>query len=407
MNVYESLVIRDVDNFSVTFQALSSFRELGEFCDVILQADDGSRINAHRVILGACSPYFRAMFSANFLEARQPIVEIKFVDGVALRDMIDFFYRGELYVNYFNVEGIIQLANLLHREDLIEKCENFLRRNISPKNCLGLRAFGTHYSLSNLSEQAMRYACWYFEDIHREDEFLHLPVDDLKQVLAHDCLKAPSEELVLECLLKWLKFDYGSRKQHLTSLIPFVRFPLMSLKYLEESGTVKLLVDNFAIGQVYVNEAKAFQRQELDLNGLEVLPKRFTPRSASEDIYVLGGWSNGQKLSTVQCFSVDTLKWVTVSNMTIAHVSKEDYFRVIVSSEELYTICFDRVMKYDPVDMKWLKVADGPGVQCKWAGVCECNGVVYVIGGNSTRGSKSFDTATLEWRDLPLMNCAR
>ena len=52
-----------------------------------------------------------------------------------------------------------------------------------------------------------------------------------------------------------------------------------------------------------------------------VFGKLSTPRYASEDIYVLGGWSNGQKISTVTCFNVDTLQWSPVSNMTVAHVA--------------------------------------------------------------------------------------
>lgn len=407
MSAYETVYVHDEYHFGKTFKTLSNFRCSGEFCDVIIRTDDGIQLNAHRLVLGACSPYFRVMFTANFLESRQPIIDLKDVDGLALKDVIDYFYCGELCINSLNAEGLIQLATVLQLEDLIFKCETYLRRNISPTNCLGLQAFGKHYSLESLSEQAMRYVCWYFDDIQKEEEFLHLPVEDLKRVLSHDCLKAPTEELVLEALLKWLAFDYEYRKQFVTDLIPHIRFPLMGLTYLQESNTIKLLVDNFSMGKSYVKEAVSFQRQELTFEDKTLLPKRFTPRSASEDIFVIGGWSNGQKLSTVQCFSVDTLKWSTVNNMTIAHVSKEDYFRVIVSREELYTICFDKVMKFDPVDALWCKVADGPDVQCKWAGVCEYEGVVYVIGGNSTRNSKSFNTDLLLWEDLPLMNCAR
>ena len=92
---------------------------------------------------------------------------------------------------------------------------------------------------------------------------------------------------------------------------------------------------------------------------------------------------------------------------SVAHVAAKDYFCVTASCDELYTICYDKVMRYDPVDKQWYRIAPGPEIQCKWAGVCEWMGDIYVIGGNSVRMSKRFSTDTCEWTDLPLMNMTR
>lgn len=406
MDEAETLVIKDENHFAGVFETLNKFRETEEFCDVLISTDDGITISAHRVVLSACSSYFHAMFTADFLEARQAKIDLKCVDGHALQDIIDYFYTSELHVNYYNVEGVIKIANVLHIDDLIEKCEVFLRRNMSPKNSLGFLSFAEQYSMQRLKDHANRFCCWYFDFIKDEEEFLLLPKKELLSLLTQDSLRAPSEEYIFEAAVKWLLFDFNNRKDIITDLLPMIRFPTMSLNYLFESSAVKILKDNFSIGQFYINEAIQYQKRNISLENM-LLPKQCTPRTASEDIYVLGGWSNGQKLSTVQCFSVDTLKWVSVNHMTVAHVSREDYFRVIVSNEELYTICADRVMKYDPVDGTWYKFAEGPVIQCKWAGVCEYNRKFYVIGGNSIKASKVFDTETKEWKDLPLMNHAR
>lgn len=406
MEEYETLIIKDDLHFNSAFRLLNDFRENGEFCDVIISTDDGVKVSAHRVVLSSCSPYFRAMFTADFLEAREAKVELKCVDGHALKDIIDYFYTSELHVNYFNVEGVVNLANVLQIEDVAEKCEVFLRRNMSPKNSLGFLAFAEQYSMLNLQQHAMRYCCWYFDFIKEEDEFLHLPKQGLLHLIKQDTLRAPSEEYIFEAVMKWLHFDFYNRKDTISQILPLIRFPLMNMNYLYESDLIKLLKANFSLGQFYINEALQFQKRNISYDDM-VLPKQCTPRASSEDIYVIGGWSNGQKLSTVQCFSVDTLKWQTVSNMTVAHVSREDYFRVIVSNEELYTICQDRVMKYDPVECSWQKFASGPEIQCKWAGVCEHDSNFYVIGGNSMKVSKCFNIESGEWREMPEMNQAR
>ena len=56
---YESLLIEDKSLFSNTFHTLNTFRDTGELCDVVLRTEDGVETNAHRLVLSACSPYFR------------------------------------------------------------------------------------------------------------------------------------------------------------------------------------------------------------------------------------------------------------------------------------------------------------------------------------------------------------
>ncbi|XP_047139825.1 kelch-like protein 3 [Hydra vulgaris] len=402
---FESLLVTDNFHFTSAFQVLNEMRVNEEMCDVILCTDDSLRVPAHRVVLSACSPYFRAMFNTNFLEAHQSVIHLKDLEGNTLEDIISYFYTGKLRINYDNVEGVIKLAKVFYINNLINKCEIFLRRNMSPKNSLGLEAFALHYSLSNLKDHATRYSCWYFDFIKDEEEFCLLPFQSLKCLIQNDSLKATSEEFVLEAVIKWLFFEYQNRKNYVPELLPFIRFPLMSMQYLENSQTIKLLVDNFSLAQVYINEALQYKNFGISKN-LDI-GKVCSPRAASEDIYVLGGWSNGQKLKSVQCFNVDTLKWTPVQNMSVAHLTKEDYFRVIVSNDELYTICIGKVMKYDPVDGMWCKVASGPEMPCKWSGICECNGIIYVIGGNNMKESKKFNTDTCQWSTLPEMHQVR
>lgn len=406
MDKYESLIITDDSLYFNAFQTLNIFKQNAELCDVIIRTDDGTEIAAHRVVLSACSPYFRAMFTTSFLESRKPIVELKDVDGAALNDLIDYFYTSRLHVHYMNVESIIMLASVLQVEDLIQKCEVYLRRNINHKNSLGLQAFAQHFSLHNLKEHATRYSCWHFNNIKDEEEFMLLPGNLLLQLVSNDSLKAPSEEYILEAVIKWLLFDIKNRKDHIPEILSHVRFPLMKQNYLKESDVIQYIKENFPLVEKFIKNALDYQAQQAVTN--EYLPvKQFSPRSASEDIFVIGGWSNGQKLSTVQCFNVDTLKWATINNMNIAHVAKEHYFRVIVSNYELYTICYDKVMKFDLIDGIWRKLAPGPEIQCKWAGVCNFDGNVYVIGGNTHKLCKRFNIEQCKWEELPPMNVAR
>lgn len=65
------------------------------FSDVILCAKDGKEFKAHKVILSARSPVFKAMFSHNMEENRSNRVEITDIDHEILQEMLRYIYTGE------------------------------------------------------------------------------------------------------------------------------------------------------------------------------------------------------------------------------------------------------------------------------------------------------------------------
>ena len=407
---YETICIEESSHFGATFCLLNELRETCELCDVYLQAQN-VKVPAHKAVLAACSPYFRAMFTADFLEATSPVVQMQGVDGKALEDIVNYFYTGKICINPINVEGVLGISNSLHLDNLVTQCETYMRRNMTFQNCIALYSLAKYYGLVGLDQQALRFITWYFAEIpHEEEGFLLLPTEHLKQLVSNQYLKVPSEEFLLETVMKWLFFDIEKRKVEFNRIIPELRFSLMNPTYLTDSINVKFLMKNFALGKQIVREVLTHQNESkgfYDGKVGELMAKQFTPRFSSEDIYVIGGWSNGQKLGTVQCFNLDTLQWTTLKKMNVGIVSMEDYFRVVVSNNEIYSVSQNVVSKYDTIEGKWCYISEGPGIQCKWAGLCEYAGNLYQIGGNSAKTCRCFDTEELVWHDLPLMRHSR
>ncbi|VDK68032.1 unnamed protein product [Anisakis simplex] len=58
------------------FPNFDEIRRTGKLCDVVLVAD-GLRFSAHRVVLAATIPYFRAMFTAEMAECQQKEVHLQ------------------------------------------------------------------------------------------------------------------------------------------------------------------------------------------------------------------------------------------------------------------------------------------------------------------------------------------
>ena len=58
---------------------------------------------AHRSVLAACSPYFRAMFN-NFEESRQHKILLQDIDPAALQLLLEYVYSGQVQVTEDNVQ---------------------------------------------------------------------------------------------------------------------------------------------------------------------------------------------------------------------------------------------------------------------------------------------------------------
>lgn len=73
-------------------------------CDVILLADDGVQIPAHKVILSSSSPFFFSLFTSGFKEKNEQIISIKEIDSDILKTIIKYIYTFKLDVTETNIK---------------------------------------------------------------------------------------------------------------------------------------------------------------------------------------------------------------------------------------------------------------------------------------------------------------
>lgn len=80
------------------------------FVDVTL-ACDGHSIKAHKMVLSACSPYFKQLFVDN--PCQHPIVILKDVNWPELKSMVEFMYKGEINVSQDQINPLLKVAENL------------------------------------------------------------------------------------------------------------------------------------------------------------------------------------------------------------------------------------------------------------------------------------------------------
>merc|ERR1711936_1345847 len=97
-----------------------AFRELREdkdFFDVTLACDD-DQIQAHKVILSACSPFFRSILRRNRHE--HPLLFLKGVKYADLVCVLNFMYHGEVNVAQEELNSFLAVAEDLKVKGLTQ-----------------------------------------------------------------------------------------------------------------------------------------------------------------------------------------------------------------------------------------------------------------------------------------------
>jgi len=101
-------------NISVAFREL---REEKDFFDVTLACDD-SQLQAHKVILSACSPFFRNVLRKN--PHQHPLLYLKGVKYKELLSVLNFMYMGEVNVAQEELNSFLAVAEDLRVKGLTQ-----------------------------------------------------------------------------------------------------------------------------------------------------------------------------------------------------------------------------------------------------------------------------------------------
>ena len=106
-----------LSNYVGSFQSLRADEEL---LDVILACEDET-IEAHKVVLSACSPFFRNVFKK--AKQNNPFVYLKGVFHKDLVALLDYIYTGQAQVLAEDVDRFIQVGKDMQVKGLVEEEE--------------------------------------------------------------------------------------------------------------------------------------------------------------------------------------------------------------------------------------------------------------------------------------------
>ena len=107
------------ENISSAFR---EFRDNKDFFDVTLACDDEQQIQAHKVILSACSPFFRSVLNRN--PHQHPLLYLKGVKYTDLQAVLSFMYQGEVNVAHEELNSFLEVGEDLKVKGLTQYKED-------------------------------------------------------------------------------------------------------------------------------------------------------------------------------------------------------------------------------------------------------------------------------------------
>ncbi|CAL4068989.1 unnamed protein product [Meganyctiphanes norvegica] len=115
--------------------AMDQLLQLEAFTDVTIACEEGQTLQAHRLVLAACSSYFQNLFvHTHNGNATHPIVVLKDVRASEMRALLEYMYRGEVNVEHDSLQSLLRVAESLKVKGLVEDMgsESASRRPVTP-----------------------------------------------------------------------------------------------------------------------------------------------------------------------------------------------------------------------------------------------------------------------------------
>ncbi|KAK5645408.1 hypothetical protein RI129_006708 [Pyrocoelia pectoralis] len=397
------------DYIKEAMKAMDMMRSHHMLTDVVLEVG-AELFHAHRLVLAAASPYFKAMFTGGLRECDMNRVQLQGVSATVMARLIHFMYTGRIRVTENTVCQLLPAATMFQITNVIQACCDFLERQLDPSNAIGIANFAEQHGCAELCRKANQYIEGHFSQICHEEEFLQLNCLQLITLIKKDELNVQAEEEVYKAVIKWVKYDEDNRHVKMEHIISAVRCQFLTPKFLNDQMTNCDVLRKTPACREYL--ARIFK--DLTLHKKLAVKERTpnTPRI----IYVAGGYFR-HSLNVLEGYNVDDKTWHTLDHLTVPRSGlggaflKGSFYAVGGrNNTQGNSSDSDWVDRYNPLKDEWRPCSPMSAARNR-VGVAVMDDLLYAVGGSE--GNKyhnsveCYDPETDRWTDLKPMHTQR
>ena len=138
--------------------------------DVVFILPDGTRMGAHKLVVGARSEYFKKVFDFH-PEQREFDIQHEAVTPAVFQALLRFFYTADVPQGDVSVFDLVLVADFYQVELLVDHCIEFFRASLSARNVVQ-RIIEIHDFARERPEnglEVMQVECWNFLRAHARE----------------------------------------------------------------------------------------------------------------------------------------------------------------------------------------------------------------------------------------------
>lgn len=298
---------------------LNMMRQTGTFCDAtICIPGETKTLPVHRAVMSSCSEFFRSLFTNGLQETLENNVTIHGISLKMMETLIEYAYTKDVLITADNAEDIFVAADRFNVLGLLQDCIEFLAKELSPENCIGLHRFARFFNNKDLCDLCWVYIMSHFREVVEVSaEFVHLDHEDLLEIIANDTLGVQNEDEVYEAVIKWVEFSPRERKDDCNKLLGAVRFAYIS----EDCFRNKIVNrrdlkrgpcwERISLSYNLVKKFRSSKERALKSRTRE-LARWIKPRVPSHVIFVMGGWAKDGVTDSVETYDRNTDQWFEI-----------------------------------------------------------------------------------------------
>ena len=113
----EKFCLKWNDFYSNVSKSFRLLRNENYLHDVTLVSDDHLKVSAHKLVLSACSDYFKDIFKNN--QHSHPLICLEGMSSEDIQNIMDYIYNGEVQIYQENLDRFLGVAQRFKLEGLI------------------------------------------------------------------------------------------------------------------------------------------------------------------------------------------------------------------------------------------------------------------------------------------------
>ncbi|XP_046843060.1 kelch-like protein 2 [Xenia sp. Carnegie-2017] len=375
------------------FSMFSEMRDLDEFCDVKIETSI-DEISAHKIVLSACSPYFRDVLQHIDTEEENCVVPDEYNSQI-VEAIVNYFYVGRLEFDSNLLPDMLACAHFFQTQEILERLQHHVVRQLTVENCLEYFSKTVEYGMNDLRTKIVRYINWHFIDVASQKEWLELSSSTVNTIISSNVLNIERKKIFTK------PFGHGItmikiRQPDCEKLFRNVRFFNLQPIFIKNRA-VPELSKGIEVCKDEIKQAIIYQSSNKKTR--QLLDTMLNHRYPSKIIYMFNNTAGkAEKYDPIAEEWVEEMRFINEREVS----TNEDKKVAIVVNNELYLVSSLKMEKFNIFDLSWENV--GKGVDIKESAICADQDSIFIVGGREQATSvKSFNTLSLTWTQLPDM----